>query len=105
MAADFTFLALPLCLHVGKGGVSALLQGQFDAFHEKIMDFAPLVESDLPQCFISGFWQVDTRMFDVRARPAASGLRCGAKLSRGLCSPSKPALKETAGKHRDARLL
>jgi hypothetical protein len=26
------FLALPLCLHVGKRGVSALLQGQLDAF-------------------------------------------------------------------------
>jgi hypothetical protein len=25
------FLALPLCLHVGKRGVSALLQGQLDA--------------------------------------------------------------------------
>jgi hypothetical protein len=42
------------------------------------MNLAPLVEGDLPQRFISGFWQVDTRMLDVRARPAASGLRCGA---------------------------
>ena len=42
------FLALPLCLHVGKRGVSALLQGQFDALQEQIMDFAPLVEGDLP---------------------------------------------------------
>jgi hypothetical protein len=30
------FLALPLCLHVGKRGVSALLQGQLDAFYEQI---------------------------------------------------------------------
>ena len=29
--------------------VSALVQGQLDAFHEQIMDFAPLVERDLPQ--------------------------------------------------------
>src|SRR5215471_13858345 len=42
------FLGLPLCLHVGKRGVSALLQGQFDALQEQIMDFAPLVEGDLP---------------------------------------------------------
>jgi hypothetical protein len=34
---------------VGKRGVSALLQGQLDGFHEQIMDFAPLVEGDLPQ--------------------------------------------------------
>jgi len=30
------------------------------------MNLAPLVEGDLPQRLISGFWQVDTRMFDVR---------------------------------------
>jgi len=41
-------LALPLCLHFGKRGVSTLLQGQLDAFYEKIMDFAPPVEGDLP---------------------------------------------------------
>ena len=29
------FLALPLCLHVGKRGVSALLQDQPDSFHER----------------------------------------------------------------------
>ena len=46
---DSAFLALPLCLHVGKRGVSALLQGQLDAFDEQIMDFASLVEGDLPR--------------------------------------------------------
>ncbi|MGC2079512.1 MAG: hypothetical protein WA728_26525 [Xanthobacteraceae bacterium] len=61
--------------------VSALLQGQLDAFHEKIMDFAPFIEGDPPQRLISGLWQVDARMLDVRARPAASGLRCGASLA------------------------
>ena len=35
------------------------------------MDFAPLVEGNPPQRLISGFRQIDTRMFDVRARPAA----------------------------------
>jgi len=34
------------------------------------MNLAPLVEGDLPQRLISGFWQVDTGMLDVRARPA-----------------------------------
>jgi hypothetical protein len=43
-----------------------------------IMDFAPLVESDVPQRFVGGFWQIDARMLDVRARPAACGLRWGA---------------------------
>jgi hypothetical protein len=42
------FLALPLCLHVGKRGVSTLLQGQLDAFNQQIMDFPPFIESDLP---------------------------------------------------------
>jgi hypothetical protein len=42
------FLALPLYLHVCKRGVSSLLQGELDAFHEQIMDFAPLIEGDLP---------------------------------------------------------
>jgi hypothetical protein len=64
------------------------------------MDFAPLFEGYLPQRLISGLWQVDARMLDVRARPAASRLRWGAffasrgiggasplKLSCGLCSP------------------
>jgi hypothetical protein len=46
-------------LHVGKRGVSALLQGQLDAFQEQIMDFASLVEGDLPQRLISGLWQID----------------------------------------------
>jgi hypothetical protein len=41
------FLPLPLALHVGKRGVSTLTQGQLDAFHEKIMDFAPFIEGDL----------------------------------------------------------
>jgi hypothetical protein len=67
------FLALPLGLHVGKRGVSTLLQGQLDAFHEQIMDFASLVEGDLPQPLIGGLWQIDARMLDVRdggQRPA-----------------------------------
>jgi hypothetical protein len=51
------FLPLPLCLHVGKRGVSTLLQGQLDALYEQIMDFAPLVEGDLPQRLISGVWK------------------------------------------------
>jgi hypothetical protein len=29
--------------------LSTLLQGQLDAFDQQIMDFAPLVEGDLPQ--------------------------------------------------------
>ena len=59
------FLALPLCLHVGKRGVSALLQDQLDAFHEQIMDFAPFVEGDLPQRLISGLWQIDACMLKL----------------------------------------
>jgi hypothetical protein len=53
-------LALPLALHVGKRGESTLLQSQLDALHEQIMDFAPLVEGDLPLRFImdTGFHQL-----------------------------------------------
>jgi hypothetical protein len=38
------------------------------------MDFASFVEGDLPQRLISGLWQIDARMLDVRSRPAAEGL-------------------------------
>jgi hypothetical protein len=48
MAGASAFLALPLCVHVDKRGVSTLLQGQLDAFHQQITDFTPLVEGDLP---------------------------------------------------------
>ena len=53
------------CLHFGKSGVSVLLQGQLDAFHEQIVDFASLVEGDLPQRLISGLWQIDARMLKL----------------------------------------
>jgi hypothetical protein len=79
---DLAFLALPLCLHAGERGVSPFLQGQLDAFNERIMDFAPLVEGDLPQRLISGLWQIDARMLDVGSRPPASGLRWGASSAR-----------------------
>jgi hypothetical protein len=46
------------------------------------MDFAPLVEGDLPQRLISGLWQIDARMLDVGWRPAASSLRWGASSAR-----------------------
>jgi hypothetical protein len=39
---------------------------------EKIMDFAPFVEGDLPQRLISGLRQIDARMLDVRWWPAAT---------------------------------
>jgi hypothetical protein len=45
MAAASGFLALPLCLHVAKRWVAALLQGQLDAFDQQIMDLAALVEA------------------------------------------------------------
>jgi hypothetical protein len=67
------FLALPLCLDVAKRRVSALLQGKFDAFHQQVMDFAPLIERDLAQRFIGDLWQVDARMLDESQR--APGIR------------------------------
>ena len=72
------FLALPLCLHVGKLGVSALLQGQLDAFHEQIMNFACLVEGDLPQRSMSAFGTKRT----WRSRSAMSAI--GGKADTGL---------------------
>jgi hypothetical protein len=42
------FLALALCLHVGKCGYPRFFTS---SLHEQIMDFAPLVETGLPQRF------------------------------------------------------
>jgi hypothetical protein len=64
-------LALQLCLHVGKRGVSALLQGQLDTFHEQIMDFPSFVKGDLPQRLVGSLWQINARVLDVRSRAAA----------------------------------
>jgi hypothetical protein len=36
------------------------------------MYFAPFVECDLPQRFISGFWQIDARMLDAGRGSAAT---------------------------------
>jgi hypothetical protein len=54
------------------------------------MDFPPLIESDLPQRFVCGLWQVDARMLDVRSRPAASGLRWRASFLRGGIGGASP---------------
>src|SRR5262249_3257641 len=54
---------LPECLAFSwASGVPAFLQGQLDAFHEQIMDFASLVEGDLPQRLIGGIRQRSRRL-------------------------------------------
>jgi hypothetical protein len=37
-----------------------------NAFHEQIMDFAPLVEGDLPERLISGHWQIAAHKAGLR---------------------------------------
>ena len=41
------FLAFSFSLHLGKRGVSAFFQGNLDAFHQQIVDFASFVKGDL----------------------------------------------------------
>src|SRR5215469_15336405 len=71
----FTGLAalVQLGLHLRNRRISALLQSQLDTFDQQIMDFAPLVERNLPQRLVGGLRQIDTRMLDVGSRPAAGG--------------------------------
>ena len=78
-------------LHLRNRRVSALLQSQLDTFDQQIMDFAPLVEGNLPQRLVGGLRQIDTRMLDIRPRPAACGLCWGASSARG---GSAAALRE-----------
>jgi hypothetical protein len=58
---------------------------QLDAFQEQIMDFPPLIESDLPQRLISGLWQIDARMSITTA--AGRARKSGSNLQLCLTTP------------------
>jgi len=42
-----------------------------DAFQDKVMDFAPLLEGRFPQALIDGLWEIDGGMHDTGPRLAA----------------------------------
>jgi hypothetical protein len=65
LSTDFSLALPPLPrLEISRPTISPPSQRAVDPLQHQIVNFDPLVEGDLAQGLIDGFWQVDARMDD-----------------------------------------